>query len=91
MVILHIEAPDEAGHAGSIEEKVKAIEQIDQEVISRFLSYRELRLLIMPDHPTPIEIQTHVPDLSPSCCVGKVSQATELPPSVSRSKKQALH
>jgi len=65
MVILHIEAPDEAGHAGSIEEKVKAIEQIDQEVIDRFLSHRELRLLIMPDHPTPIEIQTHVPDPVP--------------------------
>ena len=65
IVILHIEAPDEAGHAGSIEEKVKAIEQIDQQVIGRFLSRRDLRLLIMPDHPTPIEIQTHVPEPVP--------------------------
>jgi len=65
MAILHIEAPDEAGHAGSIEEKVKAIEQIDQEVIGRFLTRRNLRLLIMPDHPTPIKIQTHVPDPVP--------------------------
>jgi 2,3-bisphosphoglycerate-independent phosphoglycerate mutase len=65
MAILHMEAPDEAGHAGSIEEKVKAIEQIDQEVIGRLLSIRNLRLLVMPDHPTPIEIQTHVSDPVP--------------------------
>jgi 2,3-bisphosphoglycerate-independent phosphoglycerate mutase len=70
LVILHIEAPDEAGHAGSIEEKVKAIEQIDQEVISRLISHRELRLLVMPDHPTPIEIQTHVPDPVPFMLCG---------------------
>ena len=70
MAILHIEAPDEAGHSGSIEEKVKAIEQIDQEVIGRFLSRRNFRLLVMPDHPTPIQIQTHVPDPVPFLLYG---------------------
>ena len=61
LVVVHIEAPDEAAHDGSIEHKVKAIEQIDSEVISRFYSWQgdALRTLIMPDHPTPIRIRTH--------------------------------
>ncbi|MDD5038315.1 MAG: cofactor-independent phosphoglycerate mutase [Dehalococcoidales bacterium] len=67
MVVIHIEAPDEAGHAGSIEEKVEAIERIDKEVISRLYSWRgdAMRVLLMPDHPTPIKIQTHSPDAVP--------------------------
>ena len=61
MVILHIEAPDEAAHSGSIEDKIEAIEKIDSEVLSRIRSWRgdALRLLVMPDHATPIEVQTH--------------------------------
>jgi 2,3-bisphosphoglycerate-independent phosphoglycerate mutase len=61
MVVVHIEAPDEAGHEGSVDKKVKAIEQVDSEVVSRFRSARpnKLRMLIMPDHPTPIKIRTH--------------------------------
>ena len=72
LVVVHIEAPDEAAHDGSIEHKVKAIEQIDSEVVGRFHSWRgdTLRFLIMPDHPTPIEIQTHVPDPVPFLLVG---------------------
>ncbi len=67
LVVMHIEAPDEAGHAASIEEKVKAIENIDREVVSRLRSWRgdALRLLIMPDHPTPIEVRTHTADPVP--------------------------
>mgnify|MGYP001067475763 CR=1 FL=1 len=62
MVIIHVEAPDEAGHAGSIKEKVKAIEKIDEEMVSRLRAWGKdgLRILVMPDHPTPIETQTHV-------------------------------
>ncbi|MDO8568521.1 MAG: cofactor-independent phosphoglycerate mutase [Dehalococcoidales bacterium] len=62
LVVVHIEAPDEAGHAGSIEEKVEAIQRIDRDVIGRLRSWRkdELRVLVMPDHPTPIQVQTHV-------------------------------
>jgi 2,3-bisphosphoglycerate-independent phosphoglycerate mutase len=61
LVVIHIEAPDEAGHAGSIEKKVEAIEKIDHEVIRRLRSWQDdsLRLLVMPDHPTPIKTQTH--------------------------------
>ncbi|MBN1366839.1 MAG: cofactor-independent phosphoglycerate mutase [Dehalococcoidales bacterium] len=61
MVVYHIEAPDEAAHEGSIEKKILAIEKIDSEVISRIREYNDdkLRVLVMPDHPTPIKIQTH--------------------------------
>ncbi len=61
LIVVHIEAPDEAGHAGSIDEKVEALERIDKEVIGRILSWNsgKLRVLALPDHPTPIKIQTH--------------------------------
>jgi len=67
MVVIHIEAPDEAAHAGSIDDKIGAIQRIDSEVVSRLRSWREddLRVLIMPDHPTPIEVRTHTADPVP--------------------------
>ncbi len=60
LVVIHIEAPDEAGHSGSIREKVEAIQRIDKYVISKLRSRKDLRLLIMPDHATPIQVRTHV-------------------------------
>jgi 2,3-bisphosphoglycerate-independent phosphoglycerate mutase len=72
LVVVHIEAPDEAAHAGSINDKVEAIERIDKEVISRLRSYRgDLRMLAMPDHPTPIKIRTHSPEPVPFLLWGK--------------------
>ena len=67
LVIVHVEAPDEAGHSGSIEQKIEAIEKTDREIISRLRQYDkdQLRLLIMPDHPTPIDIQTHTDEPVP--------------------------
>ncbi|MBN1188232.1 MAG: cofactor-independent phosphoglycerate mutase [Dehalococcoidales bacterium] len=67
LVVVHVEAPDEAGHSGSIDHKVEAIEKTDQEIISRLRGFEadSLRLLVMPDHPTPIEIQTHTPEPVP--------------------------
>jgi 2,3-bisphosphoglycerate-independent phosphoglycerate mutase len=61
LVVIHIEATDEAAHTGSIDAKVAAIQKVDKEVISRLHSWQEgeLRLLVMPDHPTPIKTQTH--------------------------------
>ena len=60
LVVVHVEAPDEAGHIGSIEHKVEAIEKTDREIVSRLRDYKgDLSLLVMPDHPTPIEIKTH--------------------------------
>jgi 2,3-bisphosphoglycerate-independent phosphoglycerate mutase len=67
LVVVHIESPDESGHAGSIGDKISSIEAIDHEVIGRFKAFakKEWRLLIMPDHPTPIAIRTHCPDPVP--------------------------
>jgi len=67
LVVIHIEAPDEAAHAGSIDDKIEAIQRVDGEVISRLRSWQgdALRLLVMPDHPTPIETQTHSPEPVP--------------------------
>lgn len=61
LVVIHIESPDEMGHAGNVAGKIEAIEAIDREVISRVRHFgEELRILAMPDHATPIEIKTHV-------------------------------
>ncbi len=67
LVVIHIEAPDEAAHAGSIDDKVEAIRKVDREVVSRLISFQpgELRLLVMPDHPTPIKARTHVAEPVP--------------------------
>jgi len=67
LVVIHVEAPDEAAHSGSFKDKVAAIEMVDQEVVSRLGAWQpgNLRVLIMPDHPTPIEIRTHSPDPVP--------------------------
>jgi 2,3-bisphosphoglycerate-independent phosphoglycerate mutase len=59
LVVIHVEAPDEAGHAGKAEEKIVAIEKTDALVISRLCQTPDLRLLVLPDHPTPVAIQTH--------------------------------
>ena len=76
LVVVHIEAPDEAGHSGSIEEKVKAIEKIDSEVVVQLRRYPDdLRILVMPDHPTPIAVRTHTPDPVPFLIWGKGVQA----------------
>ena len=77
LVVIHVEAPDEAGHGGSVAEKVKAIEQIDGEILGRLRSWRgdSLRVLVMPDHPTPVEIRTHCPDPVPFLLWGQEFKA----------------
>jgi 2,3-bisphosphoglycerate-independent phosphoglycerate mutase len=57
LVVIHIEAPDEAAHAGSIDDKIEAIQKVDSEVIGRLRG--GLRVLVLPDHPTPIKLRTH--------------------------------
>lgn len=71
LVIIHVESPDEAGHAGDIEAKIRAIEAIDHEVVRRALLYSApLRILAMPDHPTPIALKTHVGEAVPFVLYG---------------------
>ena len=67
---IHVEAPDEMGHQGSIENKIKAIEYLDSRVVAPVkavmdASGQPYRLLIMPDHPTPIRCRTHTSDPVP--------------------------
>lgn len=67
---IHVEAPDEMGHQGSVENKVKAIEYLDGRVIRPLYdaltaSSEDFRMLILPDHPTPIRLRTHTGDPVP--------------------------
>ncbi|MDE7432372.1 MAG: cofactor-independent phosphoglycerate mutase [Lachnospiraceae bacterium] len=63
-VYVHVEAPDEMGHQGSVERKVKAIQYLDERVIKNIYeglktAGEDFRMLVLPDHPTPICIRTH--------------------------------
>jgi 2,3-bisphosphoglycerate-independent phosphoglycerate mutase len=73
LVIIHIEAPDEAAHAGDIGGKVGAIEKIDKEVVGRLREWKgdDRRALVMPDHPTPIALKTHSAEPVPFLLWGK--------------------
>ncbi len=63
-VYVHVEAPDEMGHQGLVKEKIQAIEYIDEKIVKLITEEmekagEEYRMLILPDHPTPIAIRTH--------------------------------
>jgi len=67
---IHVEAPDEMGHQGSVERKVQAIELLDARLIryvkeAMDVSGEDYRMLILPDHPTPIEVRTHTSEPVP--------------------------
>lgn len=67
---VHVEAPDEMGHQGIVEDKIKAIEHLDGEVIGVIADALDAagenyRMLVMPDHPTPIRVRTHTSDPIP--------------------------
>lgn len=67
---IHVEAPDEMGHQGSVERKVQAIEYLDDRVIRPVTeamdkSGEDYRMLVLPDHPTPIRVRTHTADNVP--------------------------
>ena len=73
VVFVHVEAPDEAGHEGDVKAKIKAIEDFDRLVVGTILKeigisgyrgdrvsgYQDVRILVLPDHPTPIKLMTH--------------------------------
>jgi 2,3-bisphosphoglycerate-independent phosphoglycerate mutase len=66
-VFLHVEAPDEAGHNGDIREKITAIERFDQLVVGTILKTfkrrKNFRILVLPDHATPVSLKTHTADI----------------------------
>lgn len=68
VIFVHVESPDAEGHDGNIEGKRKAIESIDREIISRLRTYatdHPLRILALPDHPTPVATKRHTADPVP--------------------------
>jgi 2,3-bisphosphoglycerate-independent phosphoglycerate mutase len=69
-VYLHVEAPDEASHKGNLAEKIRAIEDFDTRVVKVILEglekrFSHYRVMVLPDHPTPIATKTHAPDPVP--------------------------
>ena len=75
-VYLHVEAPDEAGHEGKLEEKIRAIELFDRRVVGPVIDGlrrlgKDWRVLLLPDHATPISIKTHSRDPVPFAIMGK--------------------
>ena len=70
-IFLHVESPDESGHKGNIEHKIKSIEDFDSLIVGPVLEgikkLHEYSVLVMPDHPTPIKVRTHTSDPVPFC------------------------
>jgi len=70
-IFLHIESPDESGHEGNVQHKIKSIEDFDSLVVGPVLEgirkYPSYSILLMPDHPTPIKFRTHTSDPVPFC------------------------
>lgn len=69
-VYIHVEAPDEMGHQGSYERKIKSIENIDSYIVGPLVEELQgrdvdFRLLVLPDHPTPVRLRTHTSDAVP--------------------------
>jgi 2,3-bisphosphoglycerate-independent phosphoglycerate mutase len=74
IVYVHVEAPDEAGHNGSIRDKIKAIEDFDSKVVGTVLKginrFGDYRILLLPDHATPIRVMTHTTEPVPFVIYG---------------------
>jgi len=74
LVCVHIEAPDESGHEGSVEKKIRSMEEIDAKVLPPIVeslrSFGEWRLFFSPDHPTPCELKTHTSEPVPWLLAG---------------------
>jgi len=68
-VYIHVEAPDEAGHMGDLRLKVEAIEAFDEKVVGTILkgikSFEKVKVMVLPDHPTPLSVRTHTADPVP--------------------------
>lgn len=69
LVYVHVEAPDEAGHMGDVKAKIKAIEDVDEKVLGTILSgikkFGDVRILLSSDHPTPLDVRTHMSEPVP--------------------------
>jgi 2,3-bisphosphoglycerate-independent phosphoglycerate mutase len=75
-IFVHLEAPDEMGHEGNAEGKIKAIELFDEKIVGPVLnniaSFGDYRIIVLSDHPTPIDLRTHVSDPSPFAVLSSI-------------------
>ena len=79
---IHVEAPDEMGHQGSVEKKVKAIERLDERIIRPIAeglaeAGEDFRMVVLPDHPTPISLRTHTADNVPYLLYDSTAERSE--------------
>jgi len=84
LVVVHVEAPDEAGHLGDADAKVEALERIDELIVGPLLDKLrrcgEWKMLIAPDHPTPVTTKAHSAIPPPFCFAGSAVQAVQKRP-----------
>ena len=83
-VYIHVEAPDECGHRGEVENKVRSIEYIDARILAPVLealraSGEDYRVMVLPDHPTPLAIRTHSSDPVPFLLYDSTAAASGVP------------
>ncbi|MCP4589164.1 MAG: cofactor-independent phosphoglycerate mutase [bacterium] len=96
LVVVHIEAPDEAGHLGDAAEKIKALEQIDAHVVGpaleRLRRFSDWRIAVVPDHPTPVATRMHSSTPPPFCMAGSsISPRKGLPFTEHHATESDLH
>lgn len=79
-ITVHVEATDEASHEGSVEEKIKALESIDEKIVAplhaALKTYGDYRIIVTPDHPTPVRTKTHSHGFVPFAVAGTGIQHT---------------
>lgn len=84
LVVVHVEAPDEAGHLGKADEKVQALERVDEFIVGPLLDalrrHEGWRVLVAPDHPTPVSTTAHDATPPPFCFAGSGVAAVEQRP-----------
>jgi 2,3-bisphosphoglycerate-independent phosphoglycerate mutase len=92
-VYLHVEAPDEAAHSGNLEDKLSAIESFDREVVGTVLagleSFADYRVMVLPDHPTPVAKKTHTSDPVPFALYGSGGEFSSDKPAACYSEHEA--
>ncbi len=92
-VYLHVEAPDEAAHSGSLTDKIEAIERFDKDVVGTVMNgigaLGDYRVLLLPDHPTPVARMTHTKDPVPFVLAGSGSEYTSQNPAAEYSESAA--
>jgi len=74
-ILVHVEAPDEASHNADLDEKIRSIERFDEMVVGpvyrQLMALPRFRIMVLPDHPTPIRLRTHTSDPVPFVCQGE--------------------